>query len=66
MVILVLSVLVVLAVAGCACVVWASRGGPRWVRGVASATVMAGELVRKSSRSQKNSGPGSQSGSVDG
>ncbi|MEV7289061.1 hypothetical protein AB0O01_31705 [Streptomyces sp. NPDC093252] len=64
MVILVLSVLVVLAVAGCACVVWASRGGaPRWVRGVASATLVAGELVSKSKRGQKGSG---NSGAADG
>ncbi|MET8826970.1 hypothetical protein ABZX40_04980 [Streptomyces sp. NPDC004610] len=66
MVILVLSVLVVLAVAGCACVVWASRGGPRWVRGVASATLGAGELVRKSNRGRNQSGNSGNSGSADG
>ncbi|WP_457028653.1 hypothetical protein [Kitasatospora sp. P5_F3] len=35
-----------LAVGGCVCVVWADRGGPRWVQRVARATLGAGELVR--------------------
>ncbi|MFF9014445.1 hypothetical protein ACF09C_15930 [Streptomyces sp. NPDC014870] len=37
----------VLAVGGCVCVVWADRGGPRWVRGVAAVTLAAGELARR-------------------
>ncbi|MFG3345006.1 hypothetical protein ACGF1Z_08055 [Streptomyces sp. NPDC048018] len=48
MTILVLSGILVLAVAGCVCVVWAARGGPRWTRGVARATLAAGELARRS------------------
>ncbi|MEU9701779.1 hypothetical protein [Streptomyces sp. NPDC047981] len=37
----------VLAVGGCVCVVWADRGGARWVRGVAAVTLAAGELARR-------------------
>ncbi|MBT2415920.1 hypothetical protein J7I94_36270 [Streptomyces sp. ISL-12] len=48
MAVLVLSGILVLVVAGCACVVWAARGGPRWARAVASVTLAAGELVRHS------------------
>ncbi|MBW8740350.1 hypothetical protein [Streptomyces turgidiscabies] len=53
--ILALVGILVLVVGGCVCVVWASRGGPRWVRGVAWLTLAAGEAVRKSSRSSRNS-----------
>ncbi|MEU8762957.1 hypothetical protein [Streptomyces sp. NPDC048659] len=53
MTIVILSVLVVLAAMGCGCVVWAARGGPRWTRGVASATLAAGELARGVSRSSR-------------
>ncbi|MER5730639.1 hypothetical protein ABT084_20300 [Streptomyces sp. NPDC002138] len=51
MVALVLLGILALAVGGCVCVIWAARGGPRWVRGVATVTLAAGELVR---RAQKN------------
>ena len=54
--ILVLIGILVLVVGGCVCVVWASRGGPRWVRGVAHVTLTAGEVLRKSSRSSRKSG----------
>ncbi|MCU7827094.1 hypothetical protein [Kitasatospora sp. DSM 101779] len=46
---LLLAVLV-LTVGGSVCVVWADRGGPRWVRGVASVTLAVGELVRESEK----------------
>ncbi|MET4926244.1 hypothetical protein P3L51_28480 [Streptomyces sp. PSRA5] len=46
-----LGVVLALTVAGCGAVVWASRGGPRWVRGVATATLAAGELVKRSGKS---------------
>ncbi|MFJ5263431.1 hypothetical protein ACIQAC_23490 [Streptomyces sp. NPDC088387] len=58
MILVLIGVLVVVA-GGCACVVWAARGGPRWARGVATVTLAAGELVRKSNRrnrSRSNSG----------
>ncbi|WP_030217844.1 hypothetical protein [Streptomyces bikiniensis] len=42
----VMSAVLVLAVGGCACVVWAARGGPRWTRGVAAVVLLGGELVR--------------------
>lgn len=50
MAVLVLPVVLLLVVGGCVCVVWASRGGPRWVRAVAAVTLGAGELVRRSER----------------
>jgi hypothetical protein len=43
--VLILSGVLVLAVGGCVCVVWAARGGPRWVRAVAAVTLVACELV---------------------
>ncbi|CAL9606096.1 hypothetical protein SUDANB58_05538 [Streptomyces sp. enrichment culture] len=49
--ILVVSGVLALVVAGCVCVVWAVRGGPRWVRAVAAVTLTAGELVRVAGRS---------------
>ncbi|WP_217238908.1 hypothetical protein [Streptomyces sp. AC555_RSS877] len=56
MIVLVLAGVLVLVVAGCACVVWASRGGPAWVRAVATVTLAAGELVRVSGRGDRSSG----------
>ncbi|WTG93496.1 hypothetical protein OH807_01870 [Kitasatospora sp. NBC_01560] len=50
---LVLVGVLVLVVAGGACVVWADRGGPRWVRGVAAVTLAAGELVRGSEKRRR-------------
>ncbi|MEK2490668.1 hypothetical protein WN990_14010 [Kitasatospora purpeofusca] len=41
-----------LVVGGCVCVVWADRGGPRWTRAVAAATVGAGGLVRRYQKAQ--------------
>ncbi|WP_181359272.1 hypothetical protein [Streptomyces sporangiiformans] len=58
--VLVLSGVLALVVGGCVCVVWAARGGPRWVRAVAAVTLAVGELVRKSGRSS-----GSRSSSSD-
>jgi hypothetical protein len=54
--ILVLIGILLLVAGGCVCVVWASRGGPWWVRGVARLTLAAGESLRKSSRSSRRSG----------
>ncbi|MEU3747379.1 MULTISPECIES: hypothetical protein [Streptomyces] len=59
MVLAVLIGVLVLAVGGCVCVVWASRGGPPWVRAVAKVTLLGGELVRdnrKRSRTQQGDG----------
>ncbi|MCS0637662.1 hypothetical protein NX801_18730 [Streptomyces sp. LP05-1] len=44
-----------LAVGGCACVVWAERGGPRWARRVATVTLAVGELVRRSEKRRRRS-----------
>ncbi|MFB6550526.1 hypothetical protein [Streptomyces sp. NPDC056405] len=49
--VVVLSGVLVLVVGGCVCVVWAARGGPRWVRAVSAVTLAAGELVRSSKSS---------------
>jgi hypothetical protein len=48
MIIVVLLGVLALAVIGCVCVVWTERGGPRWVRVMATVTLAAGELVRQS------------------
>ncbi|MFJ6632096.1 hypothetical protein ACIQMR_11955 [Streptomyces sp. NPDC091376] len=61
MAVLVLSGILVLAVGGCACVVWAARGGPRWVRAIAGATLAAGELVRHTGRASRSRSQGSDS-----
>ncbi|MEU4098147.1 hypothetical protein [Streptomyces sp. NPDC026673] len=53
-VLLLLGVLA-LVVGGCVCVVWADRGGPRWVRVVATLTLAAGELLRQSEKSRRRS-----------
>jgi hypothetical protein len=66
-VLIILSVLLLLVAGGCACVVWAARGGPPWTRAVATATLAAGELVRVSGRSGGNRGwGGDPDGSTDG
>ncbi|MER5853581.1 hypothetical protein ABT126_43440 [Streptomyces sp. NPDC002012] len=52
---LVLLGVLVLATGGCACVVWAERGGPRWVHGVATVTLAASELVRRSEKNRRRS-----------
>ncbi|MEU9995076.1 hypothetical protein [Streptomyces sp. NPDC050848] len=44
-----------LAIGGCVCVVWAERGGPRWVRAVAAVTLAVGELVRRSDKGDRQS-----------
>ncbi|MEW1698650.1 hypothetical protein ACIQCR_28220 [Streptomyces sp. NPDC093249] len=45
MILLALTGVLLLALAGCVCVVWAARGGPRWVRAVSAVTLAAGRLV---------------------
>jgi hypothetical protein len=55
---LVLSGVLVLAIGGCVCVWLAARGGPRWTRVVATATLAAGELVRKANRNNDRSSTG--------
>jgi hypothetical protein len=55
MAVLVLLGILALAVGGCVCVVWAQRGGPRWVRVVATVTLTAGELLRRSERNRRRS-----------
>ncbi|KAB1139279.1 hypothetical protein F7R91_40570 [Streptomyces luteolifulvus] len=53
MIVLVLLGVLALVVGGCGCVVWAERGGPRWVRAMATMTLAAGEVVRRSERNRR-------------
>ncbi|GGN06896.1 hypothetical protein [Streptomyces fuscichromogenes] len=48
-----LALLLVAVVGGCVCVFWAARGGPRWARGVAMVTLMAGEVLRVGSKQKR-------------
>ncbi|MFJ5833098.1 hypothetical protein [Streptomyces sp. NPDC093089] len=50
MILFALVAVLALAAFGCVCVVWAARGGPRWVRVVATATLLGGELARAGRR----------------
>ncbi|MFF0742038.1 hypothetical protein ACFYVL_16730 [Streptomyces sp. NPDC004111] len=65
MMMLVLAGLVVLAVGGCVCVVWAERGGPRWTRAVAAVTIGVSDLVvssaKRNKRRRRLGGPPSRS-----
>ncbi|MER6788282.1 hypothetical protein ABT330_27340 [Streptomyces sp. NPDC000658] len=48
MIVLLLTGVLALVLGGCACVWRAARGdAPRWVRAAATATLAAGELVRR-------------------
>ncbi|MFD8461284.1 hypothetical protein ACFV27_28135 [Streptomyces antimycoticus] len=51
--VLVLLGVLALVIGGCACVVWAERGGPRWARAVATVTLAAGELLRRSEKDRR-------------
>ncbi|MFF4922760.1 MULTISPECIES: hypothetical protein [unclassified Kitasatospora] len=55
--------ILVLVVAGCGCVVWADRGGPRWTRVAAALTLGAGNALRSAQRRRRrqvgNNGGGS-------
>ncbi|MFE7676176.1 hypothetical protein ACFU5N_28705 [Streptomyces albidoflavus] len=55
-----LLVVLALALGCCVCVVWAARGGPRWVRVVSRLTLGAAELLRDmdKNRSRNRSGSG--------
>ncbi|OSY42575.1 hypothetical protein CP981_37170 [Streptomyces platensis] len=62
MVNLVLLGVLVVAIGGCVCVLWAGRGGPRWVRGVASVTLAVSELVRRAEKRNRRRSSGTTSG----
>ncbi|MCT9010691.1 hypothetical protein ACWGKW_24035 [Streptomyces sp. NPDC054766] len=59
---MVLLGVLLLVVAGCVCVVWDARGGPRWVRVVAVVTITAGELLRYSEKHRRRNDGRSRSG----
>ncbi|WP_030240456.1 MULTISPECIES: hypothetical protein [unclassified Streptomyces] len=56
MAVLVLLGVLALVIGGCVCVVWAERGGPRWVRVVAAVTRGAGELLHIAGKGSGGSG----------
>ncbi|MFH8564703.1 hypothetical protein [Streptomyces sp. NPDC017988] len=60
MMVLLLGMGVLIAAAGLGAVVWAARGGPRWVHGVAKATTVAAELAAAATK--KGRGGSSNSG----
>ncbi|MGW4808517.1 hypothetical protein [Kitasatospora sp. NPDC004272] len=62
----VLIVVLLLVVGGCGCVVWAERGGPGWVRGVARVTLGAGRVARWAHRNRNRRLVSGSSGSTDG
>ncbi|GGN33962.1 hypothetical protein GCM10012285_05680 [Streptomyces kronopolitis] len=57
---------VLLAVGGCACVLWAERGGPRWVCRVATVTLAASELVRRAEKRRRRRERRSMTGNTSG
>lgn len=62
MLVLILSVVVLLVIGGCVCVFWAARGdAPRWVRGVATATLLGGEVTRRANRASRTQQTGQDS-----
>ncbi|MFD4630699.1 hypothetical protein ACFVYR_24790 [Streptomyces sp. NPDC058284] len=63
MVIVLLGIAVPVAAVGLAAVVWAARGGPRWVHGVAKVTMVCAEVVASAAKSDRRRGNGSGSGS---
>ncbi|MFB7236800.1 hypothetical protein ACFCXK_18710 [Streptomyces sp. NPDC056269] len=64
MIMFALTGVLVLTIGGCVCVVWAARGGPRWVRGVAAVTLTIGSILRDSNRRRgRGSNGGGNSGS---
>jgi hypothetical protein len=54
MITVVLLGVLALAVFGCVCVVWAARGGPRWVRVVAAVTVGLGKVLESSGKKSRS------------
>ncbi len=60
-----LMVAVLVAAAGVAAVLWAQRGGPRWVGGVAKVTLAVSDLVVSASKRRRR-GIGVRSGSTNG
>ncbi|MFE3072828.1 hypothetical protein [Streptomyces sp. NPDC059247] len=64
MILLALTGVLLLAVAGCVCVVWAARGGPRWVQGVSAVTLAAGQLVRSRRFRGTNGGSGNDTAAL--
>ncbi|WP_329283592.1 hypothetical protein [Streptomyces sp. NBC_00691] len=65
MIMFALTGVLVLAIGGCVCVVWAARGGPGWVRGVAAVTLTLGSMVRSSNRRRSVTGGSDDGGGND-
>ncbi|MBM7168016.1 hypothetical protein JQK87_06245 [Streptomyces sp. G44] len=65
MMVLLLGAAVLIAAAGLGAVVWAARGGPRWVHGVAKATTVAAELAAVAASAAKKGRGGNNNYSGD-
>lgn len=54
-----LLLLLAAAIGGAVCVVWAERGGPLWVRRVATVTLGLGRMVRSADKNRRRGVKGS-------
>lgn len=62
-----LGIAAALAATGLAAVIWASRGGaPRWVRGIAKATIACADVAAAASKARRRSNRRYTSGSYSG
>ncbi|MEU1150790.1 hypothetical protein ACFYO9_23800 [Streptomyces sp. NPDC005863] len=62
-----LTIVAVLAAAGLAATIWASRGGaPRWVRGIAKATIATADVAASMNRANRRRNSRYTSGSYSG
>ncbi|QFR02789.1 hypothetical protein F9278_25010 [Streptomyces phaeolivaceus] len=59
MLILILSIVILLALGGCACVYWTARGdAPRWARGVARTTEAASKVLLRANTASNDRNTG--------
>ncbi|MGW2227282.1 hypothetical protein [Streptomyces formicae] len=69
MMIVLLYLAALVAAAGLGAVIWAARGGPRWVQGAAKVTLATADLVTAASKRGRRGGgyrSGESSGDVSG
>ncbi|MFI1681731.1 hypothetical protein [Streptomyces sp. NPDC020607] len=56
MMIVLLTIVMMFVAAGLGAVIWAARGGPRWVHGVAKATIVTADVVAAASKRNRRRG----------